>query len=499
MCGILLVQSSTPISLDHHLAALRMLEPRGPDFSVYRYHSGVFIGQTVLHITGSADYYHQQRSNFLAYNGEIYNYRQFGQYSNDIELVHDLVPGQTDQFRQLEGQWAWAWTDFDQILYATDPQGEKVLYRYQDDELLIVCSEITPILHYRKLALQTHTYTTKHWPILDQTPWQGIERIKPGVMYSNNGAQTKLDSMFDWHTDAKYPDIESAAEEFDQIFSRVLRDMTPDCDYGCTFSGGVDSASLVAALDQPAHLYTVNVVGKETVAVDAQQYLTDAQRQRLVQIDIDESAWAMAFLASMRYSQLPAQSWSFVGQWIVSQHCQERVLFTGVGADELFGGYDVYQTLPYTQDYSVSPYSYFTDDSEMLQLWQQCLDFYDQDPAPATPMMDYMINCSAVDLRGVDVMTQAHGVEPRSPFVHPSVIKFAINLPWEYRVGIAAKPVVKNFLQQRWPGYQVLPKQGFAGHCNDSAEYLGIELDSIQDRHQAWKKMLLTAYRSVVL
>jgi asparagine synthase (glutamine-hydrolysing) len=33
------------------------------------------------------------------------------------------------------------------------------------------------------------------------------------------------------------------------------------------------------------------------------------------------------------------QSWSFVGQWIVSEQCKQRVLFTGVGADELFGGY----------------------------------------------------------------------------------------------------------------------------------------------------------------
>ena len=144
MCGILLVQSQSHIPLEHHLAALRLLEPRGPDFSVHQYHNGIFIGQTVLHITGSADAYQTRGTSFVAYNGEIYNYRDFGSYSNDIELIRQTVPHDISRFKQMEGMWAWAWTDFDRVLYAKDPQGEKALYRYQDDDILIVSSEIEP-------------------------------------------------------------------------------------------------------------------------------------------------------------------------------------------------------------------------------------------------------------------------------------------------------------------------------------------------------------------
>ncbi|GAF93775.1 unnamed protein product, partial [marine sediment metagenome] len=46
------------------------------------------------------------------------------------------------------GPWAWAWTDNTTVRYAADPQGEKTLYQYQDKDILIVCSEVAPILEY---------------------------------------------------------------------------------------------------------------------------------------------------------------------------------------------------------------------------------------------------------------------------------------------------------------------------------------------------------------
>ena len=148
MCGILLVQSRDHIPLKQHLATLGKMSPRGPDFSRYKYINNIFVGQTVLHITGDRNYYTDLHENFLAYNGEIYNYQQLGNYGNDIEFVHDCVENDLDRLPQGWGPWAWAWTDGDIVRYATDPQGERCLYQYQDDDILIVCSEVSPILDY---------------------------------------------------------------------------------------------------------------------------------------------------------------------------------------------------------------------------------------------------------------------------------------------------------------------------------------------------------------
>jgi hypothetical protein len=68
-------------------------------------------------------------------------------------------------------------------------------------------------------------------------------------------------------------------------------------------------------------------------------------------------------------------------------------------------------------------------------------------------------------------------------------MEFALNLPWEYKVGSVTKPILKDYFQKCWPEQTVLPKQGFAGHANDALPYLGIEIDPTGDRHLDWKQI----------
>ena len=496
MCGILLVQSRTDIPLEKHLAATELLSSRGPDFTRYQYRNGIFLAQTVLHITGTTEFYNQTRSDFLAYNGEIYNYRWFGKYSNDIELAYQSARDMPLKFRHLEGPWAWAYTDFVNIRYATDPQGEKCLYHYRDDDILIVCSEIAPILEYQKFNLVSKPHSEKHWPVRRTTPWQGIERCRPGLMYTNSTETVKIDSIFDWRKKYYYTNKQEAYQEFKNIFERVMQLMTPTQPVGITVSGGLDSACILKYLPEAQHFYTVNTQGKDVVSPQASALLTTDQQQRNTVLTVDPQTWANDYKQATEYSKMPMQSWSFVGQWHIAKHCKEKILFTGVGADELFGGYTVYKNLWYFHDFSNSPYSRFDPaDRDAVQDWKQCLEFYEDRGGPATFLMDYLTMVSAVDLRGVDTMTQAHGVEPRSPFVHPDIIKFAINLPWEYKIG---KPFIHQLFLETWAPELIHPKQGFAGHCNDSYPWLGIDIDRVPDREQDWKNINQAAFQQIV-
>ena len=162
MCGILLVKSKQELPLELHLKALAVFQSRGPDRTRYQYKNNIFIAQVVLHITGTDDYYDADHENFLAYNGEIYNYKDFGNYSNDIEFVDDCVNYNARALAQGWGPWAWAWTDGITVRYGADPQGEKTLYQYKDDDILIVCSEVAPILEYKRIAKIPTVYTTRH-------------------------------------------------------------------------------------------------------------------------------------------------------------------------------------------------------------------------------------------------------------------------------------------------------------------------------------------------
>lgn len=261
--------------------------------------------------------------------------------------------------------------------------------------------------------------------------------------------------------------------------------MTPEEPVGMAFSGGLDS-SVILRNTRPAHLYTINIGQRDPIAPRVREFLTEQEQQRLVMLDIDVKTWAQDYQDIVRRTCMPVQSWSFVGQWHIAKHCQERVLFTGVGADELFGGYQVYQTN------KVSPYSKFApDDAVAAQDWQRCLAMYNGDIRSATLLMDYLTQIGAVDMRGVDTLTMAHGIEPRSPFCHTNIIKFALNLPWDLRVG---KQLIRRLFLQRWGEELILPKQGFTGYCNDAYDYLGIDIPRDPDRAQDWKNIVQATF-----
>jgi asparagine synthase (glutamine-hydrolysing) len=489
MCGILLVKSRSAIPLEKHLQAFVKLQSRGPDFCRYQYENNIFIGQAVLHITGSAEYYHTIHKNFLAYNGEIYNFKDFGSYSNDIEFVHHAVENDISLLNKGWGPWAWAWTDNNTVLYASDPQGERCLYQYQDDDILIVCSEVAPILDYIDTKKVCTEYITRHWAILDQTPYQGVYRITAGQLYQDGIAIKNIDNIWSWINPVEYKNINEAYEEFSSAWSTVTKLMTPTCPAALTYSGGLDSGIILSHIDN-LELYTTNMTGKDPIVDRINEFLNDSERLRLHNLTINEQQWATAFKEIIARTQMPVQSWSFVGQWIISQLCTERVLFTGVGADELFGGYNIYQQLNYTTKQSASPYSNGCNDS----VWDRCLSSYDQHAGQATLLADYLYQIAGCDARGIDVIAGSWGIEARNPFLAKPIMQLALNLPFEYKVGKIPKSLIQRLFLERWKEKDVLPKKGFTGHCNDALPWLDIDLESTNNRNLDWRQIVLKSF-----
>jgi asparagine synthetase B (glutamine-hydrolysing) len=484
MCGVLFVESRDHIPLEKHLQALEILKSRGPDFSRYKHCGNRFIAQTVLHITGQADFYNRTGNDFFAYNGEIYNYRWHGAYSNDIELVYHAVKKDHRLFRYFEGPWAWVYTDFENTTYASDPQGEHYLYRYQDDNIVIVASEVAPILCYVDAVKVPVPYNNKCWTLQQQTPWAGIERLEPGRLYSNHVPASSLDNIWSWIKPRSNLSFDDAYQEFSTIWDRAMRITRPDCSTALSYSGGLDSSIILTDLN-PAQLIAVNMTGKDPVADRVRDFLSPVQQQRLTEISIDYEQYACEYQQLMKRTRMPVQSWSYVGNWIVAKACTQRVLFSGQAADELFGGYGVYRTINYTVDHSTSPYSLHIDPA----VWQQCLALYDNDPQQATLLADYWCQIVGSDAPGADRIGGAHGIETRKPFQLKSVMQFALNLPWEFKVNTVSKPMIRKKFLERWPEHLLLPKMGFAGHANDSLPWLGVTINSTGNRHFDWQQI----------
>jgi len=485
MCGILLVKSQTEIPLDKHLSAFRILQSRGPDFNRFQYKNNIFIGQTVLHITGTNEYYNKPPDNFLAYNGEIYNYRELGNYKNDIEFVHHCVENNMMQLNTGWGPWAWTWTDTKTVLYAVDPQGERCLYHYQDSEILIVCSEVAPILKYIDNVKIDLPYKNKLWTMLDQTPWKGITRVQPGQLYQDGKIIQEIDRIFNWIHPTSWNNIDEAYEEFKLIWNQTVNAMIPTCPAALTYSGGLDSSVILNSITG-LELYSVNNTGKDPIVERIRDFLTVKEQDKLHELSVDEQQWAVHFKDLINRLRMPVQSWSFVGQWVVAKQCKHRVLFTGLGADELFGGYDIYRQLNYClSSNSPSPYSNQGDQ----QLWRQCLDTYDYNVTQATLLMDYIHQVVGCDAQGVDAIAGAHGIEVRNPFLAKPVVTFALNLPHNFKIGNVSKPLIRKMFLERWSQDLILPKKGFTGHANDSLPWLKVEFTPTGNRLLDWQQI----------
>lgn len=482
MCGILLVKSKSTISLEQHLSAFVKLQSRGPDFCRYDNKNNIFIGQAVLHITGTAEYYNTVHTNFLAYNGEIYNYKHFGPYDNDIEFVHHAVENDLELLQLGWGPWAWAWTDGTTVRYASDPQGERCLYQYQDDEILIVCSEVAPILDYIAVNKTDFPYLNKLWTITDSTPYAGVIKIVAGQLYQDGYAVQNIDNIWSWITGPIHTNIDEAYEDFKFQWQQVIKLMIPACPAALTYSGGLDSSIILSHLDN-LELYVVNNIGKDPIVDSIEDFLTHDEQARLHKLIVNPEQWAEYFCQLIQRTKLPAQSWSHVSQWIVGQHCKQRVLFSGIGADELFGGYNLYRTLDYSLNQSASPYSRYSS----LRTWQQCLSAYENDPRQATLLMDYIYQVAGCDARGSDIIAGSWSIEPRNPFLARPIMQLALNLPFEFKVSTVSKPLIRRMFLERWEQSFVFPKKGFTGHANDSLPFLPITITSTCNRHQDWK------------
>jgi len=353
----------------------RDLHHRGPDSRGVFTEPGlalVFRRLAILDPTPGADQPMTDPSGrfTLVYNGEIYNYRAIRKALADAGVTL-RTDGDTEAILlgyaqwgegvldRLEGMYAFAIFDREKnaLVAARDPFGIKPLYLARHGRFIGLASEMRPlqrIVPAEPDPAALAELLTFNWAAGRLSNFKHIERVPGGTVVTvalADGAVSErrfCDPLDTFETDNSIDAAEAEARAGEAIEASVSAHLASDVGYTVQLSGGVDS-SLVTALASartPGRLQTYGV------ALDDPAHDEGKWRRRVIErypVDHHEIAmsgadFAEALPRAVRHMEGPSPH---LGCVMLMRLCDEiaktsKVVLTGEGADELFGGYSRY-------------------------------------------------------------------------------------------------------------------------------------------------------------
>lgn len=555
MCGILVVHSKkNKLNLERCNIALKRLSLRGPDydFSSTYFNGSLFFGQTVLSITGDPQkhigkYHHSANNRYdIVLNGEIYNHNDLYQKhlikrsissftkcdTETLVNLHQTLPPE-DIFKSLRGMFAYVVYDnlSESLIIGRDMIGEKILYYYEDDNLLVISSEIGPILEIvpsikiNKEILKEYFFT-RHLLEPVNTTFKRIKLLQSGYLLKYDLkskifvtlCQIKPADLInpDQIENNKTKTSEELVDELESLFIKTAKLLSPSIDYYAVFSGGIDSSLVSYFMQQhspPKAFISLQFPDKDETNLDLTCFEKKLDR-RIDTLKVDKDMFSKFFPECYKAACGPLSTHSFVSQAIMSSYVKNdnvKVLIGGDGADELFGGYEFYKTFDNNiKSYpKVNPsvYSGFVPldvefenwSSDDLQRaindkWLEFSEFYSFENNLNEKMLqtvmyaDTIIQLESVGIRSSDTMSMVNSVESRSFFLSYDMIKFALNLPAFCKIDLntneelmKTKPLLKK-LFIRYFGHELLfSKQGFSGYPNEAGKEVVSDFFSMRE------------------
>ncbi|WP_054025865.1 asparagine synthase (glutamine-hydrolyzing) [Bacillus sp. FJAT-28004] len=545
MCGFVGFADSRPdvdqVSIIKDM--MDMIFHRGPDSGGIYSDEEVTLGFRRLKIIdmseeASQPIYNEDKSCVLVFNGEIYNYQElreeliqcghtFVSHTDSEVIIHAYEEYGTLLLQKLRGMFAFAiWdTNTETMFLARDFFGIKPLYYTQNttDNSFLFSSEIKAFLkqpafrkELNKDALRP--YLTFQYSVLDETFFKGVYKLKPGhyMIYKQGTIEVKP------FWDASFAEEQNSLSYYvDQIKSTMKESVAyhqiSDVPVGSFLSGGIDS-SYITALLKPNKTFSVGFEDYEgnfnetNLAEDLSEILNIENYKRLVSADE-----CFKMLPTIQYHMdEPQSNPSSVPLYFLAELASKHVtvVLSGEGADEIFGGYDWYDTTPAMKKYKKLPFairrplsllssklsknritSFVVKGGQRVEerFIGQARVFEEADALTVLkddykqgPSVQSITRAVYDDVRGKDDITKmqyldlklwlpgdillkadkmslAHSIELRVPFLDKMVMELASKLPTDLRVHssntkYALRTAAKEVLPDEWANR---PKVGF--------------------------------------
>jgi asparagine synthase (glutamine-hydrolysing) len=551
MCGIagLVVAPNQPApSSALGRGMTQVIRHRGPDDDGLHSDERALLGMRRLSIIdvagGHQPVYGADRDVCVVFNGEIYNFRElraqleadghaFRSHGDAEVIVQAYLRDGERCFERFDGMFAIAiWDRRDHsLLLARDRFGEKPLYYAHNAQRLLFGSELKSLLKAPDCPREIDSEALRAYFTYGYVPcplsiFSGIRKLPPAHFLRYREGKISLQRYWQASLAAKVTLSEAAAEDAlaEHLQHAVSSRLIADVPFGAFLSGGLDSSVVVAlmaeTLSQPVKTFTIGFREAAYSELDDARRVATHLGTEHHELVVAPDAVALLQQLVWHFDEPFADS-SAVPTFLVSQLAQQHVkmVLTGDGGDELFGGYDRYLRLlalerlgplqplagmalriagtllpnprggrlqrvgerlglPFAERYLSGVALTRPDQAHALcaqaggksHYHLPLLDQVDSDLGAGNSALDRAV---AIDLQSylpddilvkLDRMAMATSLEGRAPFLEPGLAQFALQLPESLRVRDGRGKYLLRKVAARWLPADVLskPKQGFA-------------------------------------
>ena len=341
---------------------------RGPDSAGQHIDGKAYMGFRRLSIidldNGSQPMYNEDKKIVITFNGEIYNHQElraeliekghiFANNSDTEVLIHAYEEYGEDMLNKLRGMFAFViWDSEKETLFgARDFFGIKPFYYAVVDGNLVYGSEIKSILEYpgyKKELNETalENYLTFQYSVLDETFFKGIYKLMPSHCLTFHKGELKVKRYWEPTFEAdNNVSLDTLIQEIDDaMHDSVEHHKISDVEVGSFLSSGVDS-SYVAAIFNGDKTFTVGFDYEKYNEIDYAKSLSEKIKiDNYSKLVSSQEYWA-AIPKIQYHMDEPLADPAAIALYFVSQTAAKhvKVALSGEGADEFFGGYNIYR------------------------------------------------------------------------------------------------------------------------------------------------------------
>ena len=507
MCGIAGIVTKRENKKEIIEGMSKRIEHRGPDGEGYFFDGDVALAHRRLSIidlsTGNQPMFNEDDTIVTVYNGEIYNYvelrdelvasgHKFKTKSDTEVLLHGFEEWHTDLPKHLRGMFAFAIYDKNtkELFLARDNFGIKPLYYTMMNDTFMFASEVKAFLDTPDFRKELNedilgAYLEFSFVPTNETFFKGVYRLDAGSSLLYKDGEITIDKYFKLDFKDKDETFDEAVESISEVMKdSVNRHLLSDVEVGSFLSSGIDS-SYIVSLAKPDRTYTV---GYDIDKYDEISYAKDLTEKLGIKntskvIKMDE--YMEEFPKIMYYLDEPTSDPAAISLYFVAKLARQdvKVVLSGEGADEFFGGYNYYREEVDLKFYNKIPYfirhiigriaSLFPEGygfNFLVRRGEKLENSYIGVNRNFSEKMARKVLSKEYNLRGIDVtkeiykqfagysnihkmqaidinywlmkdillkadrMTMASSLEGRVPFIDKEVFKVASGLPIDYKV-----------------------------------------------------------------